>query len=202
MKNSMIALAGLGSVLYPSATYATEQLPSNVTTKLYGGTSNKVIDAIDYSFPSSRPIDFSRVKMCIVENVTNNGVQLSDHAGSFVGYGGTYYRSHNSSTVQGGEVFKYVDDASKSLVAGGSISRRGGFGGLLGLSIRFDLEVSLTDSQVKMRMMHIEQAMTSTGSSSNDGYGPILVSWTSSLYKKDIKALDDSVAQLKACFAT
>ena len=160
-----------------------------------------VIDTIDYSFQSAKPIEFARIKMCVAENVTNNGVQLSDHAGSFVGYSGTYYQAHNGSTVQGGDVFKYVDDASKSLVASGSIGRRGGFGGLIGLSIRFDFEASVSGTTMNMKMIHVEEAMTNTGSASNDGYHPIGV-WTGSMYKKDITALNDLASQLRACFAS
>jgi hypothetical protein len=160
-----------------------------------------VIDAIDYSFPAEKEIDFSRVKMCIVENVTNNEVHLADNAGSFVGYRGTYYQAHNGSTVPGGDVFKYVDDASKSLVARGSVGRRGGFGGLIGLSLRFDLEISVINTSVSMKMIHVEQAMTNTGSSTNDGFQPIGV-WTGSMYKKDITTLDNLAGQLKACFTS
>lgn len=201
VKRVFFALTAVAMTAFPSATFGREPLPPNVTTKPFQGGHNMVIDAIDYSFQNANPVQFSRVKMCIAENVTNDGVRLSDHAGSFVGYGGTYYQTHNSSTVQGGDVFKYVDDASKSLVARSSIGRRSGFGGLIGLSIRFDLEASVAGTNVNMKMMHVGQAQTNTGSLSNDGYQPIGI-WTGSMYKKDIQALDDLASQLKACFAS
>jgi hypothetical protein len=181
-----------------TAANAKDDLPSNVTTKPFGGGNNKAIDTIDYAFSISTPIQFSRVKMCVVENITNNEVQLSDSAGSFVGRSGTYYQAHNGSTVQGGDVFKYVDDTAKSLVARGSINRRAGFGGIIRLAIRFDVEISVSDANIKIKMLHIDEAMTSTGSASNDGFRPIGI-WTGSMYKKDIVALDGLADQLNAC---
>ncbi len=82
------------------AAYAKPDLPPNVTTRPYKG--NQAIDAIDYSFSSPTAVEFSKIKMCIATNLTNSEVQLRDNAGSFVGRSGTYYRSGNSSTVQGG----------------------------------------------------------------------------------------------------
>lgn len=201
MKRLMASLAASAIFLSPAGAMAKVELPSNVTTKPYGGGRNKVIDTIDYSFPVTKPIEFPRIKMCIASNVTNNEVQLSDSAGSFVGYSGTYYRTQNKQTVQGGGIFKYVDDASKSIVAQGSVSRQGGLGGIIGLSIRFDLEVSSEGNTLKMRMFHIEQAMKNTGSSTNDGFMPIGV-WTGSMYKKNIQALNGLADQLKSCFVS
>lgn len=199
MKRQLITITAVAMALYPATATAKVELPSNVTTKPYGGGKNQVVDAIDYSFSTEKPIEFSRIKMCIASNVTNNEVQLSDNAGSFVGASGTYYRTQNKQTVQGGGIFKYVDDASKSLVAQGSVNRQAGLGGIIGLSIRFDLEVSGEDNALKMRMLHIEQAMKNTGSSINDGYMPIGV-WAGSMYKKNIQALNGFADQLKSCF--
>lgn len=196
-----IAIAITGMALYPAAAMAKVELPSNVTTKAYGGTRNMVIDTIDYSFAPEKPAEFSRIKMCIASNVTNNEVQLSDNAGSFVGYSGTYYRTHNSQTIQGGGIFKYIDDTSNSLVAHGSISRQGGIGGIIGRAIRFDLQITSEGNSIQMRMRNIEAALKSTGSSTNDGFGPIGV-WTGSMYKKDIQALAGFADQLKSCFTS
>lgn len=192
-----LALSGLG--LPPALALAKDPLPPNVATKPYGGGKNQVIDAIDYSFRAEKPIEFSRVKMCIASNLTNDEVQLRDSAGSFVGSSGNYYQSKNSQTVQGGGIFKYADDASKSLVARGSVSRQGGLGGIISWAIRFDLEVSIEASAVKMRMLHVESAMRNTGSASNSGFMPVGV-WSGSPYKKNILALNEVADQLKTCF--
>lgn len=103
---TIIAVSGMA--LSPAATIAKVELPPNVTTKSYGGGNNQAIDAIDYSFPIEKPIEFSRIKMCIASNLTNNEVQLSDNSGSFVGYSGTYYRAENKQTVQGGGIFRQL----------------------------------------------------------------------------------------------
>lgn len=200
MKRLLTAIV-LGSVLFSTAATAKSQLPPNVTTKPYGGGRNQAIDAIDYSFAAGKPVEFSRVKMCIATNLTNDEVQLRDSAGSFVGSSGTYYRTNNSSTVQGGGIFKYVDDPSKSLVARGSVNRQGGLGGIISLAIRFDVEVTAEANAVRMRMLNIESAMKNTGSSSNDGFNPIGV-WTGSPYKKNIQALDGLASKLRSCFTS
>jgi hypothetical protein len=199
MKLLLITIAASGSVLPATGASAKDQLPPNVTTRPYGAGKNQVIDAIDYSFSASKPVEFSRIKMCIASNLTNDEVQLRDSAGSFVGNSGTYYRTENKQTVQGGGIFKYVDDSSKSLVARGSVSRQGGLGGIISLAIRFDLEVSAEANAVKMRMLHIEAAMKNTGSASNDGFKPVGV-WAGSMYKKNILALNGVADQLKSCF--
>ena len=197
MKRQWVTIGIAGLFLAGSAS-AKDELPSNVTTKLYGNTKNRVIDKIDYSFSTAKPVDFARIKLCIAESVTNDEVRLADQAGSFVGSSGTYYRTHNNSTVQGGDIFKYVDEASKSLIARGSIRRRGGLGGLLGLAIRYDLEISASDAGVTMRMLHLEQAMENTGSARNDGFMPIGV-WAGSMYKKNIVALDQQAVLIRSC---
>ena len=201
MKHLTTGLAAVILALASSGAMSKVELPPNVTTKLYGNSKNSVIDSIDYSFPISKPVEFARIKMCIASNVTNNGVVLKDSAGSFVGRTGNYYQTHNAQSIQGGGIFKYVDDASKSLVAQGSVGRQGGLGGIIGLSIRFDLEVTGETNAVKMRMLHIEQAMKNTGYSSNDGYMPVGV-WGGSMYKKNILALNGVAEQLKSCFVS
>ena len=173
-------------------------LPPNVTTKPYGGGGNRAIDTIDYSFSTEKVIPFARVKLCVARNITNNEVQLTDRAGSFVTGGGNYYQGRSNSTIQGGSVFKYIDDATGSLIAQGSISRQGGFAGIIGMSIRFDLEMALSDGRVQMTMRQIESAMKNTGTISNDGFNPI-GAWTGSMYKKHILALDNAADQIKAC---
>jgi hypothetical protein len=202
MTRLLSTIAVIGATLHPVETMAKVSLPSNVTTRSFNGGGSQAVDTIDYSFSADRLVEFSRVKSCIASNITNNEVQLSDSAGSFVGaYTGNYYRTRNSATVQGGGIFKYIDDTSKNLVAHGSISRQGGFGGIISLSIRFDLEMAVEGTSVRMRMLHIEEAMKDTGSATNDGFRPIGV-WTGSMYKKDIEALGSVADQLKSCIVS
>ena len=198
---ALLIVAALEMAVCSFGAQAKEGLPAHVTTKPFSGGKNQAIDAIDYSFVAAAPVAFSRVKLCIASNVTNNAVELRDNAGSFVGATGTYHRSGDSSTVQGGSLFKYVDDASGSLVAQGSIRRQGGLGGIIKLALRFDLEVRSDGTNVKMRMLHIEEAMQDTGSASNSGFHPVGV-WTGSMYKKNIQALDALAGELKSCMST
>jgi hypothetical protein len=69
---------------------------------------------------------------------------------------------------------------------------------MISLSIRFDLEMAVEGTNVRMRMLHIEEAMKDTGSATYDGFRPIGV-WTGSMYKKDIEALGSVGDQLRSC---
>jgi hypothetical protein len=193
---SLVVVALAGMVLGSTAAVGKVELPPNVTTRPIGG-GNNVIDHIDYSFAATKPLDFAHAKLCIAENVTNPEIQLGDHAGSFVS-GHSYYQTSHSATAQGGDIFKYVDDGSRTLIAQGSISRQAGLGGMIGVAIRFELELAINDQAVSMKMLHIEAAQKNTGSMANDGFGPIGV-WTGSMYKGDIQALDQFVGTIRSC---
>lgn len=104
---------------FPVAVAAKDSLPTNVKVR-----GNRVVDKIDWSFSPGRAVDFSKVKRCVAVNPTNDEIQLTDSAGSWVGPAtGNYYQKGNSSTVAARDIFKIVDDQEKFLLAQGWIDK-------------------------------------------------------------------------------
>lgn len=188
MRRVHIAIAAI-IALCPLTAAAKEVLPGNVTTR-----GNRVVDKIDWSFVPSKPVDFARVKRCVATNLTNDEIRLNDAAGSFVGPAtGNYYRSNNQSTVAGRDVFKFVDEKNSVLVAQGWIDKPVfAFRWI----IRFDLEIAIEPSTIKMVMRNIKLAMSNTGSSANEGFGDLLTSYR---FKQNYATLEQAATAVKSC---
>jgi len=162
-------------LLVPGVALAKWDPPPNVTVRREGRA--EFIESADFSYVPPKPIGFPQLKMCIAEKVTNGAVTLQDSSGSFVGSSGSYYQSGNTQTVQGGGIFKYVDDASGTLIAAGSTEAR-----TIGLQIthdivKFELKAVIADGGVALKFINITRAQQSSGSLPNGGFQPVGTWW-------------------------
>jgi hypothetical protein len=167
---------------------AKDALPANVTA------SGKNVTKIDWSFDAGKEIPFPELKRCIATNLVNDDLTLSDSSRSFVGsYTGNYYRSGDKTTVQGKDIFKYVDDGSKTAVAQGWIKKA-----VFAFSwiLRFDLEAATEGTHVKLVMRNLNVAMSDTGSASNNGFTPLLTSYR---FKQNYETLQTQANAIQAC---
>ncbi|OQW68689.1 MAG: hypothetical protein BVN34_08405 [Proteobacteria bacterium ST_bin12] len=164
---SLAAMAGLTACATQAA------LPSNVFTRASsdGGT---YIDKVDFSYSANEAQDFSKLKLCVAENITNDPVTLQDSSDSFVGaYTGNYYRNSNTQIISGQGVFKYVDDKASALIATGStISNSNQLIPVKDI-VKFDMKSSLVGSKVNIVFMNITRAQKETGAIANDGFAPV-----------------------------
>lgn len=168
---------------------AKDAIPANVTV-----APNKTVDKIDWSFPVARPVEFSRIKRCIATNLKNDELQLRDSAGSWVGPAtGNYYQRDNRATVQGGGIFKVVDEQGQYLVAQGQTDRTTGLSGWI---IRFDLEAAAEQGRVVLVMRNVKLAASNTGSIGNDGFQP-LGTWYR--FKSNYAALEAVASAVRSC---
>ena len=175
----------------------TVQLPSNVTLT-HGSRDEAYIDRVDFSYRSPARHDFSKLKLCVAENVSNGSVSLRDSAGSFVGAASrTYYQANNVQAVQGDGVFKLVDDPSSTLIATGTVVS-GESTAIVKDYVRFELKASTSGENVGLDFYAITRAQQNTGSLANDGFAPVGV-WFGSR-APDIYASIQKVAdKLKGC---
>lgn len=177
---------------------ATVQMPSNVTTSP-GNASGDYINSVDFSYQSSTPVTFNKLKLCVAENVSNRAVQLTDSAGSFVGSAsGHYYDVQHSQTVQGGGIFKYADASLSTLIANGTVDGGPVALGLTRDIIKYDLKASAHTSQVGLVFTNITRAQQATGSVANNGFSPV-GTWSGAHPKQAYAALEGIANGIKAC---
>ena len=176
----------------------TVQLPSNASL-ISGAFNASYIDKIDFSYEAQKSIEFSKLKLCIAENISNDDVTLTDSAGSFVGsYTGKYYRMENNKTVSGKDIFKYIDDGSSTVLVNGRTIANGEK--LLTATdiVKFELKSMLSGNKVTLLFSKITRAQQDTGSLQNNGFSPVGV-WVGSRAQGTYDALDQVSKKIKTC---
>lgn len=170
MRNYSITSIIIAAIAFSGC--AAVKLPQNASVLESGGGT--ILNRIDLSYATSTTKDFSKVKLCVAENVSNPDVVLQDAAGSFVGsYTKNYYRTNNTQHLSGKGLFKYLDDRNSVLIANGTVSATTGFA--LVSIIRFEMKVSVSGNKIGMQISNIARAQQNTGTLANDGFGPIWV---------------------------
>lgn len=148
-------------------------LPSNLTTTP-GDDGGYYIKSIDFSYQSNPAASFSKLKLCVAENVSNRAVQLNDSSGSPVDPASGYYHDvQHSQIVQGGGIFKYADASLATLIANGTIDTGPAAPGFTRDIIKYDLKASAHGQQVGLVFTNITRAQHSTGAAANDGFSPV-----------------------------
>lgn len=174
------------------------EVPGNVTVR-DAGKRAAYMEAVDFSYQPEKPVAFSQLKMCIAENVSNNAVSLQDASGSFVGPAtGNYYHNTNSQTVQGGGIFKYLDDASSALIATGTTDGGSTALGLTRDIVKFDLKAMTSDGTVTLKFNNISRAQKYTGSIANDGFNPVGM-WRGAGAQRIYASLEAVSGKIRAC---
>lgn len=174
-------------------------LPSNIKTVPTGMGNSTYIDEIDKSFQLEKEIDFDKLKSCSVDVFANESVLLRDSAGSFVGaYTGNYYQNNNSSVIQGGNLFKYVDEKGKALVVNGRIKTKPQQGGLIVDIIQYEVKLALNTNRIKIVFQNIKAAQENTGGTSNMGFRNI-GTWSGARAPAAIEAIDQISERYKKC---
>lgn len=173
-------------------------LPDNVTLR-DADKRQSYLDAIDFSYQAEHAPQFTAMKLCIAENISNNPVTLTDSAGSFVGPAtGTYYSNDKSQTIAGGSIFKYVDDASSTMIATGTVDGGPAAWGLTRDILKFDLKVATSNASVTLRFSNIVRAQQSTGSGVNVGFQPV-GTWKGAKPLQVYSVLESIAAKIKTC---
>ena len=192
-------LIGLVGILLGGCSSAPIVLPSNVTSVPSGMGQSTYIDKVDHSFIPAKAVSFSNVKVCAATTFTNDSITLKDNAGSFVGaYTGNYYQRNNSQQVNGGNIFKLIDEQSNTIIATGNKKSKPQQGGLIVDYIKYDAKVSLNNNHIQLQFQNIQAAQQSTGASSNDGFRPI-GTWAGARAPAAIETINALAASFKNC---
>lgn len=163
------------------------------------GKSVSYMDEVNFSYHKTEPVSFSELKLCVAESISNDAVTLKDSSNSFVGpFTGTYYQHTNSQTVQGGNVFKYIDDRASALIATGTTDGGQTALGLTRDIVKFDLKASSRDTDVKLKFSNITRAQQDTGNASNTGFQPV-GTWSGAGAKRIYTSLQAVAEKIKTC---
>lgn len=189
----------LGVGIFVGCSSTPIQLPSNVKTIPSGMGQSTYIDKVDHSFIPSKTVTFSNLKICAASAFANDGITLKDNSGSFVGaYTGRYYQQNNKQQINGGDVFKLIDEQSNTFIATGNKKTRPQQGGLIVDFIKYDAKVSLSNNHVQLQFQNIQAAQQSTGSSSNDGFRPV-GTWAGARAPAAIETINNLAVSFKNC---
>lgn len=173
----------------------TVNLPSNVTTVQGGSSSGRYIDQVDYSY--SETVGFSALKLCVAENVSNDGVTMTDQSQSWTGpWSGITYARGNTSTTSGGDTFKYIDDSTQTVIAVGTVPELGQ--GLIQRVVKFDLKAAAKNNKVTLVFSKITHAQKDTGYATNTGFSQI-GDWHGAGALDALAALEGTANRIKAC---
>jgi hypothetical protein len=186
-------------LLLPATGYCAKwEVPGNVTVRDADKRAS-YMESVDFSYQPTQPVTFAQLKMCIAENISNNAVSLRDSSGSFVGPAtGNYYQNTNTRIVQGGGIFKYVDDASSALVATGTADGGSTALGFTRDIVKFDLKAMTNGGSVTLTFNNITRAQQATGGAANDGFSPVGM-WRGAGAQRIYASLEGVAGKLKSC---
>jgi hypothetical protein len=187
------------ALLVPVIGYCAKwEVPTNVTVR---DTDKRAayLEAVDFSYQPTQPVAFSQLKLCIADNISNNTVTLQDSSGSFVGPAtGNYYQNTQSQTIQGGGIFKYLDDATSALIATGTTDGGSTALGLTHDIVKFDLKAMTSEAGVTLKFSNVTRAQQYTGGAANDGFNPVGM-WRGAGAQRIYASLESVAGRVRAC---
>lgn len=143
------------------------QLPPNVTLK----PGNKSGDYIDTVSQEIRGGTFPKLKLCLAQVVSNQAVTLSGSAQN--SFSPRLTGESNTTTVQGGQVFKYEDAQAGAVIAVGSTDGGQSMMGMTRSVVRFELMAVVTPERTTLRFSNIDRADLNTYGAANSGFTPV-----------------------------
>ena len=143
-----------------------------------------------------RGADFSRLKMCLALTVSNPPVTLTGGTTPPL----TLFQPPRTQTVAvpGGDVFKYEDSASATVIVIGSADGGPSLMDLTRAVIRFELAAVAGAERSRLRFRNITRADLDTSTIANDGFTPV-GAWRSAHPEAAIRALRGIATSIDAC---
>ena len=139
------------------------ELPPNVTLRK-GNMSGDYIDTITQE---ARGAAFAKLKLCLAQNVSNAPVTITGGTDAPFSIG----TKTQTSTIQGGDLFKYEDAAAGIVIAVGSAD--GGRSVFSSEIIRFELMAETTADRTVLKFTNIARVTQNTGTVTNSGFIPV-----------------------------
>ncbi|GAB50211.1 hypothetical protein [Atlantibacter hermannii] len=138
------------------------------------------------------------LKSCVLSNVTNRQVQLTDASKSFSGaYTGNYYNVQTSSNVQGGSVIQ-AETSNGIIFAGTGEYLTTSMG--IKRTVRFTGEIAPSGQQTKFMFSNIQQVQNDSGAISNNGFFDV-GSWDAASPESVINVLNEKADSISKCLS-
>lgn len=138
------------------------------------------------------------LKSCVLSNVTNSQVQLTDASKSFSGaYTGNYYNVQTSSSVQGGSVIQ-AETSNGIIFAGTGEYLTSSMG--IKRTVRFTGEIAPAGHQAKFMFSNIQQVQNDSGAISNNGFFDV-GSWDAASPESVINVLNEKADAISRCLS-
>lgn len=187
MKTTLLLLLALSA----SAGAKNVALPDNVTLRPSGSRSGDYIDTVTVKAGAA---SFSRLKLCLAQNVSNPSLLITGGVDAPMTFAGS--NKTQTAAIQGGNIFKYQDEGERTAIVMGSVE-----GARVVLSrriIRFEMTAVAGDDHTLLRFTNIEHATENTGAVANSGFIPV-GAWAGAKPESVIHALDGLAQRVASC---
>lgn len=141
------------------------ELPGDVTLR----PGNRSGDYIDTVALTTAAAPYAKLKLCLAQNVSNPAVSIT--GGTDAPFAPRSNLQTQTTTVQGGSIFKYEDAAEQTAIVMGSID--GGPAIMSREVIRFELMAVAGGEEITLKFSNIARATESTGLVTNNGFTPV-----------------------------
>lgn len=190
-----LLLLGL-SVIMVGCSVAPEQLSSGVTTIPAGFGDATYLDKIDRSFTLNKDVDFSKIKLCAAQSINNDGFTIKGDSNSYVGaFTGNLYTSTSKEKIDGGNIFKYIDEPSKTIIADGKVKTKQM---MTDFVVKYGAKITLNKESVSLIFADLERAQVDTSIMNNKGFQKI-GTWKGFNAQLYVNAVDTVAVNFKNC---
>ncbi|EBV6399853.1 hypothetical protein RYQ87_003541 [Salmonella enterica] len=136
------------------------------------------------------------LKSCVLSNVTNNQVQLTDASKSFSGtYTGNYYNVQTQSSVHGGSVIQ-AETKEGIIFAGTGEYLTASLG--IKRTVRYTGEINQRPDHVIFSFSNIQQVQNDSGAISNNGFFDV-GSWDAARPESVVAVLNEKANDITNC---
>ena len=149
-----------------------------------------------YTIKGSTNKSMKNVNVCVLQNIRDKDVVLSDNADSFVGSTGRYYNL-TSSTNSHGNSQRYINDDVIIINGFTQYQNPQSFIPVTNY-VRYTLSVKKDKTNIQYFFNNITQAQSTTGSLPNNGFNPI-GNWDGANPSVILKTLNDEIKKIEVC---
>lgn len=180
-------------------TGCTQKIDSNLSSfegVTYTDYMNEYKYINTYTIKGSTNKSMEDVNVCVLQNIRDKDVVLSDNANSFVGSTGRYYNL-TSSTNSYGNSQKYIND---DVIIINGFTQYQNQQSLIPVTnyVRYTLSVKKDKTNIQYIFNNITQAQSTTGSVPNNGFNPI-GNWDGANPSVILKTLNDEIKKIEVC---
>ena len=149
-----------------------------------------------YTIKGSTNKSMKNVNVCVLQNIRDKDVVLTDNADSFVGSTGRYYNL-TSSTNSHGNSQRYINDDVIIINGFTQYQNPQSFIPVTNY-VRYTLSVKKDKTNIQYFFNNITQAQSTTGSLPNNGFNPI-GNWDGANPSVILKTLNDEIKKIEVC---